>query len=78
MTNTDKNNFNATIDNTVLAVVIYMKYPELVTKLTTLCSGWLVGSSANQNEIEPRDYEDRKSTRLNSSHRSLSRMPSSA
>jgi len=34
-----------------------MKYPELVTKLTTLCSGWLVGSSANPNEIEPRDYD---------------------
>ena len=38
-------------------VVICMKYPELVTKLTTLCSGWLVGSSANPNETEPRDYD---------------------
>lgn len=54
---TSKNDFNATIGNTVLAVVIYMKYPELVTKLTTLCSGWLVGSSANPNETEPRDYD---------------------
>lgn len=25
--------------------------------MTTLCSGWLVGSSANPNEIEPRDYD---------------------
>ena len=41
----------------MLAVVICMKYPELVTKLTTLCSGWLVGSSANPNETEPRDYD---------------------
>ena len=52
-----EDNFNATIGNTVLAVVINMKYPELVTKLTTLCSGWLVGSSANPNETEPRDYD---------------------
>lgn len=35
----------------------YMKYPELVTKLTTLCSGWLVGSSANWTVKEPRDYD---------------------
>ena len=28
--------------------------------------------------LDPDDHEDRKSTRLNSSHRSLSRMPSSA
>lgn len=41
----------------MLAVVICMKYPELVTKLTTLCGGWLVGSSANPNETEPRDYD---------------------
>ena len=34
-----------------------MKYPELVTKLTTLYSGRLVGSSANPNEPEPRDYD---------------------
>ena len=34
---------------------------------------------ANLHEPEYRDWEtDRKSTRLNSSHRSLSRMPSSA
>lgn len=34
-----------------------MKYPELVTKLTVLCGGWLVGSSANPNVSEPRDYD---------------------
>jgi len=33
------------------------KYPELVTKLTTLCGGWLVGSSANPNELSPRDFD---------------------
>lgn len=34
-----------------------MKHPELVTKLVTLCGGWLVGSSANPSEKEPRDYD---------------------
>lgn len=34
-----------------------MKYPELVTKLTTLCSGWLVGSSADPNKEETRDFD---------------------
>lgn len=34
-----------------------MKYPELVTKLTTLCSGWLVGTSAKQSTTECRDYD---------------------
>jgi len=35
-----------------------MKYPELVTKLTTLCDGWLVGSSADPtNTSPPRDYD---------------------
>ena len=34
-----------------------MKYPELVTKLTTLCGGWIVGSAANPNELTPKDYD---------------------
>ena len=34
-----------------------LKHPELVTKLTTLCSGWLVGSSANPDITNPRDYD---------------------
>jgi len=34
-----------------------MKYPKLVTKLTTLCDGWLVGSSANLDVKKPRDYD---------------------
>ena len=34
-----------------------MKYPELVTKLTSICDGWLVGSSADPNVSEPRDYD---------------------
>ncbi len=32
-----------------------MKYPELVTKLTTLCSGWIVGSASETDN--PRDYD---------------------
>ena len=39
----------------------------------------LIGNSNNIKQQNYRDWEtDRKSTRLNSSHRSLSRMPSSA
>jgi len=34
-----------------------MKYPKIVTKLTTLCDGWLVGSSALDSDKEPRDYD---------------------
>lgn len=34
-----------------------MKYPELVTKLTTVCSGWIVGSAANPETLEPRDFD---------------------
>lgn len=34
-----------------------MKYPELVTKLTTLCDGWIVGTSANPSILVPRDYD---------------------
>ncbi len=33
------------------------KYPELVTKLTTVCGGWIVGSSANPENKHPRDYD---------------------
>ena len=41
--------------------------------------GGLFGGGSNIKDLEYRDWEtDRKSTRLNSSHRSLSRMPSSA
>jgi hypothetical protein len=34
-----------------------MKYPEIVTKLTTVCDGWLVGSSADPTNDNPRDYD---------------------
>jgi hypothetical protein len=34
-----------------------MKYPELVTKLTTMCSAWIVGSAADELNKEPRDYD---------------------
>ena len=34
-----------------------MKYPNIVTKLTTLCDGWLVGSSAEEDNDNPRDYD---------------------
>lgn len=34
-----------------------MKFPGLVSKLTTLCDGWLVGSSAIVSDVEPRDYD---------------------
>ena len=34
-----------------------MKYPNIVTKLTTLCDGWLVGSSADIEVENPRDYD---------------------
>lgn len=33
------------------------KYPELVTKLTTLCDAWLIGSSAEDTDNYPRDYD---------------------
>lgn len=34
------------------------KYPPLVTKLTTFCSGWLIGSAAAVPESNsPRDYD---------------------
>ena len=39
---------------------------------------WRAGRSAFTTAPRPRMQVDRKSTRLNSSHRSLSRMPSSA
>ena len=34
-----------------------IKYPELVTKLTTMCSAWIVGSAANELNENPRDYD---------------------
>ncbi len=37
--------------------MIKVKYPELVTKLTTICSGWLVGSSADPLNESVRDYD---------------------
>ena len=33
------------------------RYPDLVTKLTNLCGGWIVGSSADPAVTEPRDYD---------------------
>ena len=50
---------------------IYKRFPFTI----------ILKKSVDESEIKPtyRDWEtDRKSTRLNSSHRSLSRMPSSA
>jgi len=32
-------------------------YPDLVTKLTHFCGGWLVGSSADPSNKDPRDYD---------------------
>ena len=47
--------------------------PDLADEFDSLFDFFLL------DELSPRDdAEDRKSTRLNSSHRSLSRMPSSA
>lgn len=34
-----------------------MKYPEIVTLLTTVCNGWLIGSSADPENSNPRDYD---------------------
>jgi len=34
-----------------------MKYPGLVSRLTTYCDGWIVGSAACPENIEPRDYD---------------------
>ena len=39
---------------------------------------WKDEIAAEMQKLDPNVNEDRKSTRLNSSHRSLSRMPSSA
>ena len=33
------------------------KYPPLVTKLTALCNGWIMGSAANPDNSDPRDYD---------------------
>ena len=48
--------------------------------LTNRFGGRVIGSDAYENAAEwmMREYKDRKSTRLNSSHREKSRMPSSA
>ena len=49
------------------------------TALTSAAGGAAAGSAAGGVPGAYRDWEtDRKSTRLNSSHRSLSRIPSSA
>ncbi len=32
-----------------------MKYPELVTRLTTFCNGWIVGSAVDNKS--PKDYD---------------------
>lgn len=34
-----------------------MKYPELVTRLTTSCEAWIVGSAAMATCKNPRDYD---------------------
>ena len=34
-----------------------IKYPELVTKLTNFCGGWLNGSAADPDHDNPRDYD---------------------
>ncbi len=33
------------------------KYPELVTKLTNFCGGWITGSAADPDHDNPRDYD---------------------
>ena len=45
---------------------------------TTDDTVWIVAAGSLANAAAPRDEADRKSTRLNSSHYSPSRMPSSA
>ncbi len=35
-----------------------MKYPDLVTKLTTICRGWIVGGAANPyDQTPPKDFD---------------------
>jgi len=34
-----------------------VRYPKIVTKLTTLCDAWLVGSSADLECENPRDFD---------------------
>lgn len=34
-----------------------MKYPQLVSRLTKLCEGWIIGSAANPDISNPRDYD---------------------
>ena len=36
---------------------IHFKYPELVTKLTNFCGGWINGSAADPDHDNPRDYD---------------------
>ncbi len=36
---------------------IHFKYPELVTKLTNFCGGWITGSAADPDHDNPRDYD---------------------
>ena len=34
-----------------------VKYPTLVNKLATLCNAWLIGSSADPSNDNPRDFD---------------------
>ena len=56
---------------------------ERIAVLSTNARGWerqlnMVSWNGNPPKYDIRDWSDRKSTRLNSSHVALSRMPSSA
>lgn len=33
------------------------KYPRIVTLLTSQCEAWIIGSAADPNEENPRDYD---------------------
>ena len=64
-------------DNTPYLSRFFLKFIEIIAAgLATAVTGYLIAhlSGALRNQVT----RDRKSTRLNSSHRSLSRMPSSA
>ena len=71
------NNVNITVVNKS-AVDYLQSQPELSSMYQLFSETGVLDEMVEKNLIQHSCFTDRKSTRLNSSHRSLSRMPSSA
>ena len=79
--NKNDKNINSAIDiltknNTFVIAQKYIKNADKGDKRILLLNGEILGALLRKPNVE--DYRDRKSTRLNSSHTDISRMPSSA